>query len=151
MQRDWNSRSTGRTPSEPFAELCDIPREECLLLITSVPIGRLAVVGPNGAPYVVPVNFAVDRDRIYFRSDDGTKLTAGLAQLCTFQADVIDTYRHTGWTVLIHGRVGHAESLPAELDSWLRPGRHVLCMEPTEVSGRRIALADVPLDGRGYL
>jgi hypothetical protein len=151
MPRDWNSRSPVRIPQEPDAELRDIPRDECLLLIATVPVGRLAVVGQNGAPHVVPVNFVVDGDRIYFRSDEGTKLTAALAQLCTFQADMIDAYRHTGWTVLIHGHVANAESLPSHLDSWLRPGRHVLCMHPTEVSGRRIALADVPLDGRGYL
>jgi len=151
MHTDWHSRPAAWTPPEPTAELRDLSREECLLLIADVPVGRLAVMGPNGAPYVVPVNFVVDHDHIYFRSDDGTKLDAALAQLCTFQVDMIDAFRHSGWTVMVHGRAATVTSVPRGLSSWLRPGRHLLMMAPTEVTGRRIALGEVPPDSRGYL
>jgi uncharacterized protein len=44
-------------------------------LLNRAQVGRVATVSPDGMPYVVPVNFAFEGDRIYFHSAlEGTKL-----------------------------------------------------------------------------
>jgi nitroimidazol reductase NimA-like FMN-containing flavoprotein (pyridoxamine 5'-phosphate oxidase superfamily) len=44
-------------------------------LLNRAPVGRFATVSPEGTPYVVPVNFAFEGDRIYFHcAMEGMKL-----------------------------------------------------------------------------
>ena len=44
-------------------------------LLNRAQVGRIATVSPDGAPYVVPVNFAFEEDRIYFHCAlEGMKL-----------------------------------------------------------------------------
>ncbi|OPY26890.1 MAG: Pyridoxamine 5'-phosphate oxidase [Methanocella sp. PtaU1.Bin125] len=44
-------------------------------LLNKAPAGRLATISPGGTPYIVPVNFAFDGDRIYFHCAlEGMKL-----------------------------------------------------------------------------
>ena len=44
-------------------------------LLNQAPVGRFATVSPDGTPYVVPVNFAFEGDRIYFHcATEGMKL-----------------------------------------------------------------------------
>lgn len=44
-------------------------------LLNRAPVGRVATVSPDGTPYVVPVNFAFEGDRIYFHCAlEGRKL-----------------------------------------------------------------------------
>jgi nitroimidazol reductase NimA-like FMN-containing flavoprotein (pyridoxamine 5'-phosphate oxidase superfamily) len=52
--------------------LDEIERDECLELLATQSIGRLAV--PDHGyypPHIVPVNFALDDDKVVFRSDSG--------------------------------------------------------------------------------
>jgi uncharacterized protein len=43
--------------------------------LNKAPVGRVATISPGGAPYIVPVNFAFEDDRIYFHCAlEGMKL-----------------------------------------------------------------------------
>lgn len=120
--------------------------ETCWELLASTPVGRV-VVTVDGEPEVFPVNHVVDDRTIAFRTAPGTKL-AGLAHMTStcFEADVIDTEAHHGWSVLVKGRV-HEVTDPAELHRlgelpltlWTTGDKaHWVRVRPTAVTGRRI-------------
>jgi nitroimidazol reductase NimA-like FMN-containing flavoprotein (pyridoxamine 5'-phosphate oxidase superfamily) len=87
-----------------------LPREECLELLNTTTVGRLAFVDVFG-PQLVPVNFALIGDVIYFRTlHDGY-----LAQLRTgshpvaFGVDHHDDLYRDGWNVTVRGPVRQVE------------------------------------------
>ena len=133
-----------------------IPRDECLDLVRSFSIGRIAVAVPDGPPLVVPVNYVLDGEVVVFRSDLGTKLGAAHHQPITFQVDFIDPFHRAGWSVLVRGdayeatswEVGHLDLHPwagGDKEHWVR-------LVPRAITGRKIRLPEVqPLDSRGYL
>ena len=92
-----------------------LDREECLRLLASRHIGRVAFV--DGArPTVLPVNYVLDGEAVVFRTDDGAKLASALrgAQVA-FQIDDADAVEHTGWSVLLSGRAEDVSD-PVELN-----------------------------------
>lgn len=137
------------------SELEEIDRETCLELLRSQPIGRIAVALPSGPPLVVPVNYIVLGQDIVFRTDPGTKLDAICEQPVSFEVDLIDPFRRTGWSVLAQGIAdettpGDIDSL--ELESWAGGDkRHWVRVTPTAITGRRIRLPEIPVEARGYL
>jgi len=128
--------------------------DECLILLRWEVIGRIAFADPGQAPFVFPVNFAVDVNTIVFRTDaEHAGRLAG--RVVAFQVDRMDELRRVGWSVLVRGQ---AEEIPLEMAQELRiepwaPGvkAHALRIRPTSITGRRVELALSPLDGRGYL
>ena len=105
----------------PSATLEEIDRDECLDLVGSVSVGRIAVALPGGPPFVVPVNYALDGDVVVFRSDPGSKLFALREQPVSFQVDAVDPVRRTGWSVLIQGiaqEVAQDEVEHLVVESW---------------------------------
>ena len=127
---------------------------ECLVLLRWENVGRLAYSTHGEAPFVVPVNFVMYEDDIFFRSADGPKLDRIREQPVSLQVDRLDQYRRIGWSVLVRG-VAH-ETDPSELpdleiDTWA-PGdlSHVVRIVTTAVSGRRLELVN-GADRRGYL
>jgi len=115
-------------------------------------IGRIAVASPGAAPHVVPINYAVDEDSIVFRMDPGTKLDLLREFPISFQVDLIDPFHKTGWSLLVQGVAteilsGHVDPGPwpsGDKQHWVR-----LCT--AAITGRRLVLAEVELDSRGYL
>jgi len=119
--------------------------DECLRLVRSSALGRLAVV-VDGVPLVFPVNFALDDTTVVVRTDEGTKLFGALHGLVGFECDAIERLSHTGWSVII---TGHAEQIrePADvarldrlpLGPWC-PGPKPVWMRirPQTITGRRI-------------
>jgi nitroimidazol reductase NimA-like FMN-containing flavoprotein (pyridoxamine 5'-phosphate oxidase superfamily) len=89
------------------AELVEIDREECLALLASHGVGRIALVVGN-QPLVFPVNYCVDRSSVVFRTDPGTKLHGVRGKRVAFQIDHVDPFYHEGWSVLL---VGMAEEV----------------------------------------
>ena len=84
--------TSDRTTLEPLT------REECLELLATASVGRVAVALPGGPPLVLPVNFALDGDVVVFRSDPGSKLDALREHPASFQVD----FKYTdsgGWDV----------------------------------------------------
>jgi uncharacterized protein len=122
-----------------------LEEQECLRLLATSPVGRVAVT-IGGLPAVFPVNFAMVDGDILFRTGEGTKLRAAVAHaIVGFQADAIDSTYHEGWSVFVIGRseeidddgsdlVTHAPVAP-----WAGGDRHHLVrIRPELVSGRRI-------------
>lgn len=137
------------------AALTEIPREECLALLRSVEVGRIAVSRACQGPLVVPVNYVIDGDAVVFRSDAGTKLASLGHRPVSFEVDLIDALRRTGWSVLVEGmaevRVAALDPGPA-VASWVPDAKpYWVRIVPRSVTGRRLRFADLPVDGRGYL
>jgi nitroimidazol reductase NimA-like FMN-containing flavoprotein (pyridoxamine 5'-phosphate oxidase superfamily) len=137
------------------AALEELEHDDCLKLVASMSIGRLAVaVDDHDAPLVVPVNYVLDGEVVVFRSGPGAKLHALRDTPVSFQVDLIDPFHRTGWSVLIRG-IAHeatgAEVAHLVVEPWA-PGdkHHWICVVPTVITGRTIRLPDVPWDTRGY-
>jgi Pyridoxamine 5'-phosphate oxidase len=114
--------------------------EECWSLMGVAGIGRVAVT-VDGAPRIVPVNYAVVGDVIYFRTAVGTILNNVVSQKVAFEVDAFDSSSRSGWSVCV---VGSGRPMPecrsdVVIDSWA-PRRRELryCIVPDEVTGRRL-------------
>jgi nitroimidazol reductase NimA-like FMN-containing flavoprotein (pyridoxamine 5'-phosphate oxidase superfamily) len=79
--------------------------EECLKLLSSVPVGRL-VFTRGGLPAVRLVNFLVDDRSVIFATADGDKFRAAQrGDVVAFEVDEVNPERHLGWTVTAAGRL----------------------------------------------
>lgn len=137
------------TPSPSAGDLLeDLARDECLHLLASQRVGRLAVNRPDDGPLVVPVNFALSDDEILFRTGPGTKLNLARGATVSFQVDGIDPARHGGWSVLVVGhafdatlwdidRHGLVAWAGGARDNWIR-------IVISRVTGRRISVVGSP-------
>jgi PPOX class probable F420-dependent enzyme len=72
--------------------------------IDGAQVARLATVGRDGRPHIVPITFALDDDTIYFAVDFKPKKTADLQRLRNIEANpfvsvLIDHYEDD-WTKL---------------------------------------------------
>lgn len=100
-----------------------LTKQECLDLLASVPIGRVALT-LNALPIIFPVNYTLIGDSAVFGAMSGSALSkAADGAVTAFQADSYDPENRTGWTVLAIGRALHvrdAETLGRlELDEKL--------------------------------
>ena len=123
-----------------------LEREECLRLLDTVVVGRVAFTS-QALPCVLPVNFRRDGDRILFRTGKGTKLaTATRNTVVGFEFDDFDPDTHTGWSVLVVGMAHRLRDRDAadatsslDLPRWAPHGDgHVVAVSTEIVSGRRI-------------
>jgi PPOX class probable F420-dependent enzyme len=78
--------------------------EEMRRRINGAMVARLATVGRDGRPHIVPVTFALDHDTIYFAIDFKPKKTADLQRLRNIEANpsvsvLVDHYEED-WTKL---------------------------------------------------
>ena len=55
-------------------------------LFAAAPVARLATVGPDGCPHLVPVVFAVDGDVVYTAVDGKPKVSLRLRRLANIAA-----------------------------------------------------------------
>ena len=140
---------------DPGAGLEDLTREECLQLLASQSVGRVAVPTPDGSPLVVPVNYVLDGEVVVFRSDPGSKLFALRQHPISFQIDAVDPFRRAGWSVLVQGVAYEATPLEVEhltVEPWAGGDKqHWVRLVPLVVTGRRIRLPEIKRDGPGYL
>jgi nitroimidazol reductase NimA-like FMN-containing flavoprotein (pyridoxamine 5'-phosphate oxidase superfamily) len=130
-----------------------VPFDECLRLLGSVPVGRLAFFA-DGEMVILPVNHVIDGQDPVFRTARGSKLSTAEGQsLVCFEADHYDEHTRAGWSVVVTGRaeVAYEESEVQRLD---RHGLHpwVTAVErpfwirirATSVSGRQTPGANRP-------
>jgi len=139
----------GEMAAEPRVEIDDLPVDECLELLRTQRVGRLAVSTPDG-PAIFPVNYAIGGDRVVFRTDPGTKLDASVLQRVAFEIDAIDPDEGTGWSVVVEGvatEIGGAiDPRSVELQALevhpFPPGEkmHLVEIHPRVISGRRLVL-----------
>jgi uncharacterized protein len=121
--------------------------DDCLSLLASRNVGRVVYVDEKG-PVAIPVNYAMDRNRVVFRVEDPAKRFA-VEQPVAFEVDQVDDRDHTAWSVLVRG---HVRELPIEevvhvleriQAQFPRPWaegihNHWIALEPTEWTGRRL-------------
>lgn len=155
-----NQRPADRDPPERTAlEVLD--RAECISLVRTVPVGRVAVGRTGQAPLVVPFNFAVDVDEdedtldVVFRTDDTASFDELRQSPVSFQVDAFDPYRRVGWSVLLHGVLAEAtadQRARITVEPWAPgPRTRWVRVRVAEVSGRRLSLVNTAEDERGYL
>jgi nitroimidazol reductase NimA-like FMN-containing flavoprotein (pyridoxamine 5'-phosphate oxidase superfamily) len=88
----------------------------CFALLSQQQLGRVAVVDDQGGPIVFPVNFALDRHMVVFRTGEGTKLDAATrGSRAAFEVDGTNATARTGWSVASRGEAVEVTD-PAE--SW---------------------------------
>src|SRR5215469_7453688 len=81
----------------------ELTKSECFALLSGARLGRVAVIDDQG-PAIFPINFALDRHMVVFRTDEGTKLDAAArGSRVAFEIDGTGTVAHTGWSVLVRG------------------------------------------------
>jgi hypothetical protein len=120
-----------------------LPEHECWDLLASVTLGRL-VTSVDGQSEIFPVNYAVQRRTILFRTAEGTKLVStAINNRVLFEAD--DHNVAEGWSVIVKG---YARSLRtneqiedaerAQVLPWTRSEKtHYVRVIPEMVTGRR--------------
>jgi nitroimidazol reductase NimA-like FMN-containing flavoprotein (pyridoxamine 5'-phosphate oxidase superfamily) len=134
--------------SETELGLSPLTVDECRsLLVTHRPrLGRLAFVTGEW-PLVLPMNYALDGDVVYFRTAAGRKLFAASRYArVTFQVDHVDEVWEDGWSLLAFGwlrvvddraELARVRHLP--LRPWAGGDKpHFLALDIDSLSGRRI-------------
>ena len=120
-----------------------LPVHECWDLLAGVTLGRL-VTSVDGQPEIFPVNYAVQRRTVLFRTAEGTKLVStAINNRVLFEVD--DHNVAQGWSVIIKGtarslrtdeEIGEAER--AQLLPWTSSEKtHYVRITPESVTGRR--------------
>lgn len=91
--------------------------QQCWSLLRQTSIGRLAFT-VEGRPDVLPVNYKVDQETIFFRTGNGTKFSAleGNAYVA-LEANAVSAEFGTAWSVVVKGRAVLANSTNASLDT----------------------------------
>ena len=124
----------------------DLPRNECLRLLSSVRLGRI-VYTLQALPAVAVVNFAMHDGGVVCRIDGGRHLKAATHHtVVAFEADDLDRDAHSGWSVTVVGTADEitdtteiAALTALDLEPWA-PGiqTRFIRISPEIVTGRRI-------------
>ena len=106
-----------------------LPVHECWDLMAGVTLGRL-VTSVDGQPEIFPVNYAVQRRTVLFRTAEGTKLVStAINSRVLFEVDDHDA--DEGWSVIVKG---HARSLRTNEEIEEAERAHVLPWTASEKS-----------------
>lgn len=128
-----------------------LDRDECLRLLSRVPIGRI-VFTHQALPAVQPVNFVFDGTDIVIKTSSASRLaTAATGTIVAFEIDEIDADAQSGWSVVAVGPARHVTAVEEvraldrlPLRTWA-PGERdrYICLRPELVNGRRIPARDL--------
>jgi uncharacterized protein len=127
---------------EDGMESLSIP--ECERLIDQGGIGILALCGVE-APILRPINFMLQEGRVILRTGIGQILEASQgAEPASFVVCKTDGLEHTGWSVVITGRLmDHSEMVGVPylpIRPWARAEKNnFVGLSVDTISGRRIA------------
>src|ERR1700712_1247885 len=101
----------------------DLAQDECLRLLDTRSVGRLAFVDDEG-PAVVPVNYVAQDGAVLLRISPHSSIGRHVRdQVVAFEADDIDEPTRSGWSVLLRGpaRFVDAEDLPLTAETRPQP------------------------------
>jgi len=132
--------------NETAAELEEIQEEECLEILEQHSLGRIAIV-IDGQPQIFPVNYAMNRRIVAFRTGAGSKLSYAPGSKVCFEVDEYRPSAGTGWSVMVQGVAVDASDSFDDV-SWaargatpwpLAPGAkpYLVGIEPKKITGRR--------------
>ena len=134
---------SGTTPDSP--NVATLTEDQCWELLSEQVIGRLAVVVEDH-PDIFPINYAVDKGTLVFRTAEGTKLYGATSHTpVAFEIDGYDPPTEQAWSVVLRGTVlkirTGAEQVEAEsltLEPWQGGNKnHLMRIRPLNLSGRR--------------
>ena len=117
----------------------------CRRRMAGARVARLATVGPDGAPHVVPIVFACDpdRDRVWFAVDHKPKRTTALQRLANIRAEprvsvLADAYDED-WTRLWWVRTDGTATVLEPGDAGAERGLDLLAAKYPQHAARRPA------------
>ncbi|MTD58804.1 pyridoxamine 5'-phosphate oxidase family protein [Amycolatopsis pithecellobii] len=87
-----------------MTEIRPLTPQECVRLLPTQPIGRLAF-SEHALPTVRPVNFFLDNDDIIVRTSQSGSMSRLSGEVVAFEVDSVDAATHTGWSVVVIGRI----------------------------------------------
>lgn len=127
-----------------------LPVPECWALMRATTVGRLAV-WVDDHPDIFPLNFAVDRGTLVFRTAAGTKVMGALSGTAVaLEADGYDPVTSQAWSVVVKGKaqaIAEMDDVLDTIDLPLSPWQggdkgHFIRVLPTLVTGRRFVVED---------
>jgi nitroimidazol reductase NimA-like FMN-containing flavoprotein (pyridoxamine 5'-phosphate oxidase superfamily) len=134
----------------PDAWLEELSDEECLELLRSRSVGRIAF-NVDGLPFVMPVNYRLVEAHgktpgawIALRTRPGNVIDRASDEVA-FEIDNVDMLRQDGWSVLVRGTVHEIDPDAAHVrerfdsNPWIAADRDAwLIIDPYAVTGRRL-------------
>jgi len=134
-----------------FAQLERLTAAECRRLLPGAPVGRLVLPTPN-FPTVEPVAFALVEEGVAVLVRAGSAGDAAAdGTPVAFEADLLDTGLHQGWSVVVKGPLGPLdvdlpESVRAQLTLWpAAPGDRVVLVRTERITGQRVVSGESPI------
>jgi nitroimidazol reductase NimA-like FMN-containing flavoprotein (pyridoxamine 5'-phosphate oxidase superfamily) len=122
----------------------EIPTDACMRLLREGAVGLLALAGSD-APDLRPVNFALHRHNIVMRTGRG-RIFEGACQeeAASFVISESDRLEHSGWSVVVTGRLSICDPSDAAIRSRVRPWaradkREWVLLSTDCVTGRRLS------------
>ena len=135
-------------PPAPEHSLRMLSPDACFELLEPGGVGRVGFASASGI-MMLPVNFAVTRKTIVFRTAPDTLLAAYADAPVSFEVDHLDEVLREGWSVLVLGRA-HTVTDERELqrledqidlEPWAAGARDVYVrIAPNRISGRSIGV-----------
>ncbi|GAA3699194.1 hypothetical protein GCM10022204_14610 [Microlunatus aurantiacus] len=119
------------------AKVVELDRAESLELLTGKKVGRLAFQH-EGAPMIMPMNFAVTGERLVIRTLAYGAAARAVGSPVAFEVDDIDDFLEAGWSVVVTGTATLLTE--AELSRLLEDAPHPWA------EGPRTLFLGVPLD-----
>jgi hypothetical protein len=113
---------TGETMTGEPRRLEELSARESMRLLATVSVGRVAFTA-RALPAIRPVNHLIDGDYIIIRTDGQASISAtlqsGPGSVVAYQADVIGSADHLGWSVTVVG-IAHRVIDPGEAAPYRR-------------------------------
>jgi nitroimidazol reductase NimA-like FMN-containing flavoprotein (pyridoxamine 5'-phosphate oxidase superfamily) len=107
---------------ERDAELFALDEVMCRMLLRAQPVGRLVLAGPT--PHVLPVNFRVADDTVWFRTVADGAAAGAAGELVAFEVDMFDDRTSSGWSVVVRGHLDLADDAAPDVAPWAPGDRH---------------------------
>lgn len=127
------------------AHVRDIGRTECVDLLRSQKVGRIAFTDDSG-PDALPVNYSVDGEDILIATTGYSSIArAANGAMVAFEIDEIDEYTESGWSVVVRGRAHHESAFQPQENPpypWAEGNRsYLIRIHPDVITGRRLVPA----------
>lgn len=146
--------------NQPVLE--ELELDECLRLLRSQSVGRIAVVVEE-FPVVLPITYRLvevsGRTWVAVRTRPGNVIERAGMQ-AAFEIDAVDPHAKQGWSVLVRGTLHHVDPDAADFrerfdpEPWMSVDRDAwLALDPFAITGRRLHAPqpEWPFEPRGYL